>query len=236
MTSKYNEGDSVQRLLLDNYIIPTSTPQAIPTVLRSVYYDLMWTSIPYLTKGYSFVDGYIPPAEVKVKLRVEKPYDRLATISTTGDPLPRYQFSTKGLGATEKNQEVAKNACDMIRAVPNPYLAYSAYESDQNSNKIKITNLPNKCDLTIFSLDGTIIRKLSRAIDVDPATNKRVEISDGGPVSDINIDNSIEWDLKNDKAIPIAAGIYLIHINAPGICEKTIKWFGAVRPADTSNF
>jgi hypothetical protein len=140
------------------------------------------------------------------------------------------------MGATEKNTEVAKTACDMIRAVPNPYLAYSAYETDQNSNRIKITNLPNKCELTIFSVDGTLIRKLNRAIDIDPATNKKIDISQGAPVNEINLDNSIEWDLKNDKGIPIAGGVYLIHINAPGICEKTIKWFGAVRPADTSNF
>ncbi len=48
--------------------------------------------------------------------------------------LPRYQFSTVGLGAKETQAEVAKSALDMIRAVPNPYLAYSAYETDQNSN------------------------------------------------------------------------------------------------------
>jgi len=115
-------------------------------------------------------------------------------------------------------------------------LSYSAYETEQNSNKVKVTNLPNKCTVTIYSLDGTIIRKLSRAIDVDPATNKRIEISDGGTVSDINIDNSLEWDLKNDKGITISSGTYLFHIEAPGIGQRTLKWFGAVRPADTSNF
>jgi hypothetical protein len=140
------------------------------------------------------------------------------------------------MGPTEKNQEVAVSACDMMRAVPNPYLAYSAYETDQNSNRIKITNLPNKCNLTIYALDGTIIRKLSRAIDIDPATSRRIDISDGASGNDVNLDNSIDWDLKNDKGIPVAGGVYLIHIDAPGICEKTIKWFGAIRPADTSNF
>ena len=123
-----------------------------------------------------------------------------------------------------------------IRIVPNPYLAYSAYETDQNSNRVKVTNLPNKCEITIFSLDGTLIRKLSRAIDVDPATNKKIDISDGTSVNDINLDNTIDWDLKNEKGVPIASGIYLFHIEAPGIGQKTLKWFGAVRPADTSNF
>ena len=71
---------------------------------------------------------------------------------------------------------------------------------------------------------------------MDPSTPKKIEISDGTPVSEINVDNSINWDLKNDRGIAIAGGVYLIHIEAPGICQKTIKWFGVVRPADTSNF
>jgi len=123
-----------------------------------------------------------------------------------------------------------------INVVPNPYLAYSTYETDQNTNRIKITNLPNTCSVTILALDGTIIRKLTRAIDIDPATNKKIEISDGSPISDVNLDNSLEWDLKNEKGITISSGIYLFQVEAPGLGQRTVKWFGAVRPADTSNF
>jgi hypothetical protein len=47
---------------------------------------------------------------------------------------------------------------------------------------------------------------------------------------------SIDWDLKNYAIIPVAGGLYLIHINAPGIGEKTIKWFGALRPVDLNSF
>ncbi|MCW5906754.1 MAG: hypothetical protein KIS94_02760 [Chitinophagales bacterium] len=242
METKYDEGDAAQQLLTNNFVIGTSNPFIIPVALTPFYRSLMWTSIPYVTPGYSFAADangvkYIPPSEVTVKLRVEKPYNRMATISSSFiDSLPRYQFSTKGMGATEKEMEVAKNALDLIRIVPNPYLAYSEYETDANSNKVKITNLPNVCNITIYALDGTLIRRLSRAIDIDPATNKRIEISDGASVSDINVDNSVEWDLKNDKSITISSGIYLFHVEAPGIGQRTLKWFGAIRPSDTSNF
>ena len=47
---------------------------------------------------------------------------------------------------------------------------------------------------------------------------------------------SIDWDLKNQANIPIASGIYLIHITAPGIGERVIKWFGALRPVDLNAF
>ena len=36
--------------------------------------------------------------------------------------------------------------------------------------------------------------------------------------------------------IPIASGLYVIHINAPGIGEKVIKWFGTMRPIDLNTF
>lgn len=241
METKYDEGAEAQQKLTDYFAVGGSPQFKISDSLAPFYRTLMWASIPYLTPGYSFVADqngarYTPPSDVTIKLRVQKPYERFATNASTGDPLPRYQFSTKGMGATEKNEEVAKNALDIIRIVPNPYLAYSSYEVDQNSNTVKITNLPNKCNVTIYSLDGTIIRKLSRAIDVDPATNQRIDISEGAPVSTINLDNSLEWDLKNDKSITISSGVYLFHIEAPGIGEKTLKWFGALRPADASNF
>lgn len=243
METRYDEGTAAQRTLLDNYTNVGGAPLFnIPAYIAPLLRQIMWCSMPYLTPGYSFQDDgggnkIVPPAEVKVRLRVEKPIDRLATNASSGiDSLPRYRFSTKGMGATENNAKIAKNALDLIRIVPNPYLAYSAYETDQNSNRVKVTNLPNTCSITIFALDGTIIRKLSRAIGVDQATNRKVEISDGETVSDVNLENSIDWDLKNDKGIIIGSGIYLFHIEAPGIGQKTLKWFGAVRPADASNF
>ncbi len=246
METRYDEGRSAQQLLLRTYdSIATLTPTSViklPQSLYPFYRSLMWTSIPYLTPGYSFQDDgggnkIVPPSDVKIRLCVEKPINRMATSSSSGvDSLPRYSFSTKGLGAKEKQREIAKNALDLIRIVPNPYLAYSAYEVDQNTNRVKVTNLPNNCNITIFALDGTIIRKLSRAIDIDPSTSKKIEISDGNPVSDVNIENTIDWDLKNDKGIIISSGVYLFHIEAPGIGQRTLKWFGAVRPADASNF
>jgi hypothetical protein len=52
----------------------------------------------------------------------------------------------------------------------------------------------------------------------------------------VNTDNTLEWDLKNTKAIPISSGVYLIHIKADGLCEKVVKWFGVLRPTDLDTF
>jgi hypothetical protein len=46
----------------------------------------------------------------------------------------------------------------------------------------------------------------------------------------------MDWDLKNQSNITIASGLYIFHIDAPGIGEKIVKWFGVVRPLDVQNY
>jgi hypothetical protein len=41
-----------------------------------------------------------------------------------------------------------------------------------------------------------------------------------------------EWDLRSTTGVPVSSGVYLIHISAPGIGEKVIKWFGVQRKFD----
>ena len=50
----------------------------------------------------------------------------------------------------------------------------------------------------------------------------------------MQITPALEWDLKNSKGIPVASGVYLIHINAEGLGERVIKWFGVARKFDPS--
>jgi hypothetical protein len=46
----------------------------------------------------------------------------------------------------------------------------------------------------------------------------------------------VDWDLRNARGLPVASGMYLIHVEAKGIGETVIKWFGAMRPIDVTNF
>jgi hypothetical protein len=79
---------------------------------------------------------------------------------------------------------------------------------------VKIINLPDVCTVRIYTVNGILVR----------------EIKKDSPIT------SIDWDLKNHKAVPIASGVYIIHIEAPGIGEKVIKWFGTVRQLDLDSF
>ena len=150
-----------------------------------------------------------------MKIRINKAYEKFQAGDILNNTLPRYTFNTENIAAVKYDNIVAKNALDTIKIIPNPYYAYSNYEKNQLDNRVKIGNLPKKCTISIYSLDGTLIRRYDR--DDDSST-------------------SLDWDLKNNAGVPIASGIYLFHINAEGIGEKTLKWFGVTRPIDLDSF
>jgi flagellar hook assembly protein FlgD len=125
-----------------------------------------------------------------------------------------YTFSTKNAAPVTGSAETLETALDIINVVPNPYYAFSTYETNKLDNRIKITNLPYECTVSIYDLNGTMIRQFKKG---DPTT-------------------SLDWDLKNQKNIPIASGTYIIHVNVPNVGEKILKWFGVMRPIDLDSF
>jgi hypothetical protein len=140
-------------------------------------------------------------------------HDSTATDLLNGN-YPVYRFSTEELKTQRDVIEVAKSDLDLINVVPNPYYAYSTYEVNQLDNRIKIVNLPRECTVSIYNVSGTLIRQFTKDEEI----------------------TSIDWDLKNSAGIPISGGVYLIHVEAPGIGERTLKWFGALRPIDLNAF
>ncbi len=193
--------------------------------------SVKWTSIPFVSPGNSLLsynDGLIPN-DVVIKLRVENTYK---VKEGTGDfaGYPTYRFKFEGVAPTELTTDIEKDdALDMINVVPNPYYGYSAYETSQFTNTVKITNLPAKCNVTIYSIDGKFIRQYKR---------DEVGVSQGdrnnAPVMNSQITPALEWDIKNHKGIPVASGVYLIHVDADGLGERVIKWFGVGRQFDPS--
>ena len=208
--------------------------------LKQVWRDCIWTGITALAQDHSLFEN-----DINIKIRVNKPYARFfagnsynyqysnpnpitgqyynydsenkATVSdgsAKNNNDPSYKFSTKDIAAMIGKTSIAKNALDLINAVPNPYYGYSEYEQSQIDNIVKITNLPVKCTVSIYTVNGTLIRR----IDKD------------------NDDSYLDWDLKNQSNVPIGSGMYLIHVNVPDVGEKTLKWFGSLRPVDLNAF
>ena len=145
--------------------------------------------------------------------------------------LPMYQFSTDDIYTMIGQASTAKNAMDYIRIVPNPYYAYSQYESSRLDNRVRITALPSVCTIKIFTMNGTLVRTFKRDVsgqEDDYLTTNDIKQSKRAPY--------LDWDLKNQFGIPVASGLYIFHIDAPGVGEKILKWFGVMRPMDLQNY
>ena len=130
---------------------------------------------------------------------------------------PVYEFNTSDLMSKENDNQQALSALDLINVVPNPYYGYSEYETSQLDNRIKITNLPKESLIRIYTVSGTLIRTIKKSDEL----------------------TSVDWDLKNDHGIPIASGLYIIHVETTidKVKEqKILKWFGVLRPVDLDTF
>ncbi len=179
--------------------------------LASVYQYISWVGIPMITPGYDYVDGPDAfPTDVRVSLRVKQPF-RSRTGTTD---IPTFNFDTTPFAAQTNNNDVAKSALDDILVVPNPYYAYSAYETGQLSNIVKLTNLPQRCRITIYTLNGNLVRTFTK---------------------DSNLPDQ-NWDLKNQTGVPVASGTYIIHVDAYDLGEKIVKLFAVMRRVDLNSF
>lgn len=169
----------------------------------------------------SIEQGFIPTT-TRIRIRVTRPYSKYNTDingqTQRNDGFPLYSFSTKNIAPVKlsDNSNADKDALlARIHAVPNPYYGYTGYERNRYDTRVRIINLPAKATVSIYSLDGSLIRRLEK--------------------DDANL-SYIDWDIRNAKSLPISSGMYLIHVKADGIGETVLRWFGAMRPIDITNY
>ena len=191
---------------------------------RKVFRDCAWVGSSRSNPDYpmlSVEEGLIPN-EARVSLRVARPYFQYSasvldvdnTIGSANNWDPLYRFSTATVATRSEETAILEDLLEEINVVPNPYYAYSQYEANKIDNRVKIVNLPEQCTVRIYNLSGTLIRTYEKA---DPLTY-------------------LDWDLKNEVNVPIAGGVYIIHVDVPGVGQAVRKWFGIMRPVDLDNF
>ena len=191
------------------------------TLNRFLWRQVMYIGMPMGVEGTQ----WLPEGnDAKIRIRVAKPYDmgysNVALDSVypeldINNQYPKYSFVIDGLDPIMNDPAKTESDLDLINIVPNPYYAFSQYENNALNNRVKITNLPNNCTVTIYNLSGTKIRQFKKDNELP----------------------SIEWDLTNFANTPVASGFYLIHVkdNVSG-GERTIKFFGAMRLIDLNTF
>ncbi len=121
---------------------------------------------------------------------------------TTWRPLvPGIKFQVETKKSSTNNTQVAKSRVDEITVYPNPYYGTHSLEASKYNRFVRFLGLPTQATIRIFSLSGVYINR----IDKDSQTD------------------FVDWNLSNDDGLPVASGIYLAHIEMPGVGEKILK-------------
>jgi hypothetical protein len=174
------------------------------TSLNRAWAAAMWCAIPILNADFNLLE-----TDVRIKIRVATPFHKglneFAVDNPTNDNLPLFRFSTLGLKADFNQASLLPDLLDKINIVPNPFYWGNQYGELNYNNYVKIINLPDVCDIMIYTSSGVLTKSISK--------------------NDSN--NFVEWDMKNLKGEPIPNGVYIIHVNVPGAGEKILKWFGS---------
>ncbi|RMD91333.1 MAG: hypothetical protein D6813_07860, partial [Calditrichaeota bacterium] len=117
------------------------------------------------------------------------------------EPGDKYVFTTRGV---QYNSQKAKSVLDNIYVVPNPYIAFSAAEiagprtGQRDDRRIEFRNLPKKCTIRIYTITGELVDTIYKDDERDFAV----------------------WDLLTFESQQTAYGVYIYHVDAPGIGTK----------------
>lgn len=118
-----------------------------------------------------------------------------------------FEFTTD---SARINQQLAKNDLDQIKVVPNPYVATAIWEgrnfftTGRGSRAIHFNHLPKDCTIRIFTVSGELVDVIEHHSLMD--------------------DGSAEWDVLTRDNLNISYGVYIYHVDAPGIGEKIGKF------------
>lgn len=116
-------------------------------------------------------------------------------------------FTVSGAGI---DVDAPSSLLEDISVVPNPYVVTASWEpqhlfdSGRGIRKIDFINLPPECTISIYTISGKFVNSIEH----------NSEIWDGAE----------SWNLLSRDGLEIAYGIYLYHIDAPGIGSHVSKF------------
>lgn len=112
-----------------------------------------------------------------------------------------FSFSSRDIFPSLSGDE-RKEQLDKVKVVPNPYWAYSIYETSYDTPVLKFTHLDREVTIRIFDLAGQLVRTLHKNDDT----------------------NELSWNLRNESDLKVGSGMYFAHVEVPGVGEKILKF------------
>lgn len=202
-----------------------------------LFASVAWVNMPTVNSRFQFDNPIDIPCDVTINIDVNSGYGRYLSsngshvklftnenAAVQNDNYPMYMFELGEDIATRTGVADHANSSKtfqdsilrLINVVPNPYYSYSTYETvSQLETKVRFTNVPSGTTVSIYTVDGTLVRRL-------------------GPTS--GTATTLDWDLHNHTGLPIAGGVYLIHFKVPNVGDRVVKWFCTMRPVDLNAF
>jgi hypothetical protein len=145
-----------------------------------------------------------PTAQIKEPVAGDKFFIKQSKPFFAGD---FFSFTVK---ASAVDKDKAKGQLGKIGVVPNPYICTNAWErrnlnsTGRGERRIEFINLPAKCTLRIYTVAGALVKTLQKDGD--------------------SSDGSLYWNLLTEDGMDIAYGVYLYHVDAPGIGQQIGKF------------
>ena len=115
-------------------------------------------------------------------------------------PADTFTFTPKG--PTLNDPAIAKADVTRINVFPNPYQSFDRGNPSRFTQVVTFTHLPPRAIVRIYSLAGIMVKSILKD---DPG-------------------QFLAWDMKNESGRPVAAGMYIVHIQMPDLgSAKTLK-------------
>jgi len=108
-----------------------------------------------------------------------------------------FQFTSPSV---VNDPELAKQDVEDINVFPNPYYGVNAQELNKYQRFVTFSHLPQKATLRVFNLAGQLIQTI---VKDSPEQFQR-------------------WDLNNQSQLPVASGLYIVHIDMPDLGKTKI--------------
>lgn len=127
-------------------------------------------------------------------------YDTVQVMAEEGDV---FRFTIQG---ADSSKTKASEELDDIYVVPNPYVVTASWEPQnpykfgRGERRIQFFNLPNKCTIRIYTLRGYLVDTIEHDAPAD--------------------DGMEAWDVLSKDNSEISYGVYIYHVDAPGVGEK----------------
>lgn len=138
------------------------------------------------------------------------PGDGDVFVIKTTKPFGKGDYFTFATKAAKVDAAVAKDKMDEIRVVPNPYVAQATWEkrnlnqTGRGERRIDFIHLPAQCKIRIFTISGALVRTLDKESSTD--------------------DGTVSWNLVTEDGMDAAYGLYVFHVDAPGVGEHIGKF------------